>query len=150
MAHLKDIVITKDKVYQGGCLCRGTVLLTDPSRQTLICHCRDCFQIAGRSWGSSTSVPDESFDLTTQQTLDWYDSSPCAKRGFYRNCGALLFYHRNSIPQKSVAIGMLDDANGLVIVGQIFVNSHPHRGRLWSHDLPHLDDQLMDKNLKAS
>jgi hypothetical protein len=48
--------------------------LTDPLRQALICHCRDCFQIAGLSWGS-TSVPDESFDLTAQQTLGWYDSS---------------------------------------------------------------------------
>ena len=48
MAHLKDIAITKDKIYQGGCLCRGVrFCLTDPLRQALICHCRDCFQIAG-------------------------------------------------------------------------------------------------------
>ena len=45
---------------------------------------------------------------------------------------------------------MLDDANDLVITGQIFANSHPHWGRLRSRDLPHLDDQLMGKNLKAS
>ena len=48
--------------------------LTGPLRQALICHCRDCFQIAGLSWGA-TSVPDESFDLTAQQTLGWYDGS---------------------------------------------------------------------------
>jgi len=54
-------------------------------------------------------------------------------------------YQLAGIPQKSVAIGMLDDANDLVIAGQIFANSHPHWGRLRSHDLPHLDDQLMDK-----
>ena len=45
MAHVKDIAITEGKIYRGGC------------------HCRDCFQIAGLSWGS-TSVPDDSFELT--------------------------------------------------------------------------------------
>ena len=76
MAHLKDIAITKDKIYRGGCLCRGVrFCLTDPLRQALISHCRDRFQIAG----------------------------------------------------------------------QIFANSHPHWGRLRSHDLPNLDDQLLDK-----
>jgi hypothetical protein len=88
--------------------------------------------------------------LTTQQTLGWYNSSPWAKRGFCRNSGALLFYHLNGIPQKSVAISMLDDANGLVVADQIFVSIHPHWDRLWSHDLPHIDDQLLGKNLKAS
>ena len=40
---------------------------------------------------------------------------------------------------------MLDDANDLVIAGQIFADSQPHGGWLRSHDLPHLDDQLMGK-----
>ena len=121
MAHLRDIAIIKDRIYQGGCLCRGVrVCLTDPLRKALICNCCDCFQIAGLSWDSSTSVPDKSFDLITQQTLDWYDSSAWAKRRFCQNCGALLFYRLNGIPQKSVAIGMLDDGSDLVIAGQIF------------------------------
>ena len=125
MAHLRDIATTIDKIYQGGCLCRGEQsCLTEPLRQALICHCRNCFQI---------------------DSLNCYDSSAWAKPGFRRNSGALLFYHLNGIPKKSVAIGMLDNANGLVIAGQIFVNSHPHWDRLRSHDLPHLDDQLMGK-----
>ena len=118
--------------------------LTGPLRQALICHCRDCFQIAGLSWGA-TSVPDESFDLTAQQTLGWYDSSAWAKRGFCQNCGASLFYRLNGICRTSVAIGMLDDANDLVIAGQIFANSHPHWDRLRPYDLPHLDSQFLGK-----
>jgi hypothetical protein len=145
MAHVKDIAITKGKIYLGGCHCRGVrFCLTGPLRQALICHCRDCFQIAGLSWGS-TSVPDDSFELTAQQTLGWYDSSAWAKRGFCRNCGASLFYRLNGIARTSVAIGMLDDANDLVITGQIFANSHPHWDRLRPHDLPHLDDQFRGK-----
>lgn len=142
MAHVKDIAITKGKTYLGGCHCRGgRFCLTGPLRQALICHCRDCFQIAGLSWGA-TSVPDDSFELNAQQTLGWYDSSAWAKRGFCRNCGASLFYRLNGISRTSVAIGMLDDANDLVIAGQIFANSHPHWDRLRPHDLPHLDDQF--------
>ena len=145
MAHFKDIAITKDKIYQGGWHCRGgRFCLTSPLRQALIRHCPDCFQIAGLSWGS-TSVPDTSFELTAQQTLGWYDSSAWAKRRFCQNCGASLFYCLNGISRTTVAIGMLDDANDMVIAGQIFANSHLHWDRLRLYDLPHLDDQFRGK-----
>jgi hypothetical protein len=42
---------------------------------------------------------------------------------------------------------MLDDANDLVIAGQIFANSHPHWDRLRPYDLPHLDSQLQGKKI---
>jgi hypothetical protein len=145
MAHLKDIAITKGKIYQGGCHCRGgSVLPNRPIASGVDLHCRDCFQIAGLSWGA-TSVPDESFDLTAQKTLAWYDGSAWAKRGFFQNCGASLFYRLNGICRTSVAIGMLDDANDLVIAGQIFADSHPHWDRLRPYDLPHLDSQFQGK-----
>ena len=145
MAHLKDIAITKGKIYQGGCHCRGVrFCLTGPLRQALICHCRDCFQIVGLSCGA-TSVPDESFDLTAQQTFGWYDSPAWAKRGFCQNCGASLFYRFNGICRTSVVIGRLLDVNDLVIADQVFVNSHPHWDRLRPYDLPHLDSQFLGK-----
>ena len=40
---------------------------------------------------------------------------------------------------------MLDDANDMVISGQIFANSYPHWDRLRPYDLPHLDDQFWGK-----
>jgi len=87
--------------------------------------------------------------LTAQQTLGWHTSSAWAKRGFYRNYGASLFYRLNGTSRTSVAIGMLDDANDLVIAGQFFADSHPHWDRLRPHDLPLLDDQFWGKNLKV-
>ena len=44
---------------------------------------------------------------------------------------------------------MLDDANDMVIAGQIFANSHPHWDRLSPYDLPHLDDQFRGKKSKS-
>ena len=44
---------------------------------------------------------------------------------------------------------MLDDANDLVIAGQIFANSHPDWDQLRHHDLPHLDDKFRGKKSKA-
>ena len=40
---------------------------------------------------------------------------------------------------------MLDDANDLVIAGQIFANSHPHWDELCPYDLPRLDSQFRGK-----
>ena len=40
---------------------------------------------------------------------------------------------------------MLDDANDLVIAGQIFANSHPHWDELCLYDLPRLDSQFRGK-----
>ena len=45
---------------------------------------------------------------------------------------------------------MLDDANDLVIAGQIFADSHPHWDPLRPHDLPLLDDQFRGENFKVS
>ncbi len=44
---------------------------------------------------------------------------------------------------------MLDDANDLLIAGQIFANSHPHWDRLRPNDLPHLDDQFRGKKSQS-
>ena len=75
MAHLKDITITEDKIYQGGFRYTGVRFCsTDPLRQALIYHCRDCFQIPSLSSSSSTSVPDENFNSTAQQKLGCDDS----------------------------------------------------------------------------
>tara|TARA_B100001093_G_scaffold46972_1_gene39962 strand:+ start:503 stop:631 length:129 start_codon:yes stop_codon:yes gene_type:complete len=40
---------------------------------------------------------------------------------------------------------MLDDANDLVIIRQIFANTHPHWDRLQLNDLSHLHDQFRDE-----
>ena len=75
MAPLKDITITEDKIYQGGFRYKGVRFCSiDLLRQALIYHYRDCFLIPSLSWGSSTSVPDESFNSTAQQKLGWDDS----------------------------------------------------------------------------
>lgn len=85
------------------------------------------------------------FCLTALQTLGWYNSLAWAKREFCQNCGASLFYRFNGICRALVAIGMFDDANDLVIAGQIFANSQPHWDRLRPYDLPHLDGKFWGK-----
>lgn len=109
-----------DEVRHGGCLCGGVRFeTTGPLRPVIACHCSQCRKTSGHVW-SATSVAHDGFRLTAEATLRWFHSSPTARRGFCRACGASLFWQPAGDDRMSIAPGAFDAPTGLAIGEHIF------------------------------
>lgn len=106
--------------HHGSCLCGGVRFETQaPLRAVWACHCTQCRQTSGHYW-AATSVPLDGLRITSDATLGWYDSSPAARRGFCRCCGASLFWRPVGEERMAIAAGAFDGSAGLTIRGHIF------------------------------
>jgi len=66
---------------------------------------------------AATSACRDRVDITGN--VDWYASSPTARRGFCGRCGTSLFWEGPSA-HISIHAGTLDGATGLKMAGHIF------------------------------
>jgi len=117
----RDIKGTEDKTYHGACHC-GAVCFSaqGPLRAAVACHCEDCLRLAGYSW-AATQVAEAGFTLTSgEESIDWYQSSDIAKRGFCKKCHAHMFYVLLNSGRVSIAVGMMDARDELSLAGQIY------------------------------
>ena len=105
---------------RGSCLCGGVEFAVDPPlRDVIACHCTQCRKTSGHYWAAS-SVPHDRFRLISDTTLAWHESSPSARRGFCRGCGASLFWQPAGEARISFAPGALDGPTGLAVAEHIF------------------------------
>ena len=92
----------------GGCQCgavrfRAASLLDNPH----VCHCRMCQKATGGFFAALVGVANE--DLTwTRGTPAVFNSSAGIERGFCRDCGTPLFFHRVGGAHYSLTIGAFD------------------------------------------
>jgi hypothetical protein len=107
--------------HRGGCLCgavryevRGTL------RPVVMCHCKQCQRTTGHVM-ASTAARHADFHVLNDQGVEWYTSSPQARRAFCRHCGSTLFWQGEGRDYVSIAAGTLDDPRGLEIACHIFV-----------------------------
>lgn len=107
--------------HSGGCLCgavryevRGTL------RPVIMCHCTQCRRSTGHVM-ASTAARHADFHLVKEAGLEWYTSSPEARRAFCRRCGSTLFWQGAGRGYISIAAGTLDDSSGLATACHIFV-----------------------------
>lgn len=109
-------------MLRGSCLCGGvTYALTGHIRNSVACHCRQCRKTSGH-YVSATQVGPEQLEITNDQTLTWYQSSPEAQRGFCNRCGSSLFWrHTEDNGAVSIMSGTLDGATGITTEKHIFV-----------------------------
>ena len=109
-----------DKPATGGCLC-GAVRyeVKGPLRQVVACHCTMCRRTTG-SYVHATAAMLADFRLTAEEGLAWYRSSPGARRGFCKICGANLFWQGDGLPYLSIMAGTLDGESGLKLVRHIY------------------------------
>jgi hypothetical protein len=70
---------------------------------------------------AATACAREHLVLKSSEGLQWYRSSPTARRGFCRCCGSNLFWDPIGAARISIMAGTLDSPTGLVAKGHIFV-----------------------------
>ncbi|MGR3289876.1 MAG: GFA family protein [Paracoccaceae bacterium] len=106
----------------GSCLCGGVRFeLDEPLRDSVACHCIQCRKTSGHYW-SATNVPLDGFRLKSEKSLQWYQSSETARRGFCNICGASLFWEKRGEATISVASGTLDGPTGIQTSKHIFLD----------------------------
>lgn len=107
----------------GRCLC-GAVTFTAKAVDTHVhsCHCNKCRKWSGAS-ALAANVGDIAF--SGEDSIERYDSSSWAERGFCKRCGTHLFYRLKEADQYVVWMGAFDDPAPFQLVGEIFVDEKP-------------------------
>lgn len=112
----------------GGCLC-GAVRFTARLHTTAYdaCHCEMCRRWTGTAL-LSLPVLAANMDWTGAERIATIQSSPWARRAWCNACGSGLYYMAldgPGDPHYAVPIGLFDDANGLVMETEIWVDQKP-------------------------
>ena len=102
--------------------------ITSDLRESGACHCGMCRKFSGGVY-LAVKVPAGGLEFTSDDALGVFISSEWAERGFCKTCGSSLFY-RLTVPgpmqgEMHVGLGTLDDANGLPLTGEIFIDLKP-------------------------
>ena len=134
----REVDVSKSEVEQnkfsGHCLCGGVKYeVQGPLRSVWNCHCGQCRRTHGH-YSAYTAAARDDLVLQDARTLNWYESSAAARRGFCARCGASLFWDTRDRPTISIAAGTLDQPTGLETSVHIFVEDLP--------DYYTLDDNL--------
>ena len=124
---------------KGSCECQGVVFeLIGELRDVVFCHCSQCRKTSGHYW-AATQVSKGNLNLIKATSLNWYDSSDKARRGFCSVCGSSMFYERKGIDKISVSAGSLEIPTSLDRMRHIYVAS---KGDYYdiSDDLPQFEE----------
>lgn len=106
----------------GRCLCGGVRFdVLGPLRGVIMCHCSQCRRTHG-NFAAYTSAARGHVAFRSDSTLQWYDSSDAARRGFCSKCGASLFWEPTGESRLAIAAGCLDTPTGLTTERHIFVD----------------------------
>lgn len=95
----------------GGCLCGAVKFeLMLPSKWCAHCHCSMCRRAHGAGYVTWAGFDSDHFNLLKgDHHLQWYESSPGARRGFCSSCGSsMLFESERWADETHVALACLD------------------------------------------
>ncbi|MEZ5798863.1 MAG: GFA family protein [Paracoccaceae bacterium] len=116
-------------IRQGGCLCGAVRFTARLAGNTYgACHCEMC-----RKWTGSAllgiTVPTDDIDWQGAEHIATRATSGWAMRAWCRECGSALFF-RVTVDgpyagATELPIGLFDDANGLVMTNEIYIDHKP-------------------------
>jgi hypothetical protein len=88
------------RIIRGACLCEAVRFEVDPpTKWCAHCHCTMCRRAHGSGVVTWFGAHSTSFRLTAgEEQLQWYRSSPSARRGFCARCGSTLFFEGERWP----------------------------------------------------
>jgi hypothetical protein len=107
----------------GHCLCGAvTITVTAMQAEVDICHCAMC-----QRWGGAfyAGVKGEAAEVSGEDAITIYRSSPWAERAFCGTCGSNLWYRFLPTGGRSFLAGLFDLPPGFGIEQQIFVEEKP-------------------------
>lgn len=108
----------------GRCLCGAVTFKAQVAEPHVgACHCAMC-----RRWGSGPFLEVDcgtGVSYEGAENISVYSSSEWAERGFCSKCGSNLFYRLKETGQTMMAVGLLDDQNGLDMNMQVFTDEKP-------------------------
>ena len=81
------------EAFPGSCLCGALQFrVHPPTKWCAHCHCSLCRRTHGAAFVTWVGVEVAQFELIAQRSLQWFDSSPGASRGFCAVCGSSVFF----------------------------------------------------------
>ena len=97
----------------GGCQC-GRVRFTAEiaNDDAYLCHCRMCQRASGNVSIAFVNLPKTA--VTWEAEVDWYASSPIARRPFCSACGTPLGFAYNETAEMDLHVATFDDPSRLV------------------------------------
>ena len=89
-----------NKKIMGHCLCQTIAFeIQPPTKWCSHCHCHQCREAHGAAVVTWVGVDEKNFGFTRGEAqLNWFESTPGARRGFCRNCGSTLFFQAQRWP----------------------------------------------------
>ncbi len=108
--------------HTGSCLC-GAVHFTvvGDLPQPNACHCTACRKHSGH-YEASVDVPRNALEITGEEHVKWFQSSPKVRRGFCGTCGSTLFWDPVFQDWTAIAMGAFDTPTGTSLSRHIFVS----------------------------
>lgn len=112
----------------GHCVC-GAVrfTITDMRDDFSICHCKMCQRWTGMAFAGLAVEPAQLAVIGAEYIGSWR-SSDVSERSFCKRCGSTLWFVdlKDGAPHNcDVAIGLLDDTDGLRLNHEIFIDRKP-------------------------
>ncbi len=115
----------------GRCLCGAVSFDAVDTRTDFgLCHCKMCQRWTGSAFPGLT-VPAEQLTISGHEHIGIYRSSPMSTRSFCKICGSTLWFRdvaEGALDQDpeagayEIALGLLDDTEGLVLQHEIFID----------------------------